>query len=317
MHIFITGGAGFIGSHIAESLLISGHRVTILDNLSSGVHGNVPNHPRITFIEKDLLSYAAAEWPRDLDAVIHLAALPSVTESWIELRRVHEINLSGTVHVLEGARHNHVPRFVFASSAAVYGDAISLPLREDARTEPLSPYGLQKLAGEQYGRMIARESGLKFIALRFFNVYGTRQVASSPYSGVISRFIQAMSSGQAITVRGDGSQTRDFVYVKDAAQAVAAALHLPRRASNTLTCNIGSGTATSILELARTLQQLKSNSRSPIEFGPLLPGEVLASRADIGKAADELSFAPRWTLERGLADMLSQADHKIDVPPCQ
>jgi UDP-glucose 4-epimerase len=114
MHIFITGGAGFIGSHIVESLLISGHWVTILDNLSSGVHGNVPNHPRITFIEKDLLSYAAAEWPRDLDAVIHLAALPSVTESWIELRRVHEINLSGTVHVLEGARHDHVPRFVFA-----------------------------------------------------------------------------------------------------------------------------------------------------------------------------------------------------------
>ena len=317
MHIFITGGAGFIGSHIAESLLISGHWVTILDNLSSGVHGNVPNHPRVTFIEKDLLSYTAAEWPRDLDAVIHLAALPSVTESWIELRRVHEINLSGTVHVLEGARHNHVPRFVFASSAAVYGDATSLPLREDARTEPLSPYGLQKLAGEQYGRMIARESGLKFIALRFFNVYGTRQPASSPYSGVISRFIQAMSSGRVITVRGDGSQTRDFVYVKDVAHAVAAALHLPSRASNTLTCNIGSGTATSILELARILQQLKSNSRSPIEFGPLLPGEVLASRADIGKAADELSFAPRWTLERGLADMLSQADHKIDVPPCQ
>jgi UDP-glucose 4-epimerase len=317
MHIFITGGAGFIGSHIAESLLISGHRVTILDDLSSGVRGNVPNHPLVTLIEKDLLSYAATEWPRDLDAVIHLAALPSVAESWIELRRAHEINLSGTVHVLEGARHNHVPLFVFASSAAVYGDAATIPLREDAQTEPLSPYGLQKLVGEQYGRMIARESGLKFIALRFFNVYGTRQLASSPYSGVISRFIQATSSGRAITIRGDGSQTRDFVYVKDVAQAVATALRLPSRASNTLTCNIGSGIATSILELARTLQQLKSNSRSPIEFGPLLPGEVLASRADIGKAADELSFAPRWTLERGLADMLSQADHKIDVPPCQ
>jgi UDP-glucose 4-epimerase len=317
MHIFITRGAGFIGSHIVESLLISGHRVTILDKLSSGLHGNLPNHSCITFIKKDLLSHAATQWPRNLDAVVHLAALPSDAESWIELRRVHEINLSGTVHVLEGARHNQVPRFVFASSAAVYGDATSLPLHEDARTEPLSPYGLQKLAGEQYGRMIARESGLKFIALRFFNVYGTRQSASSPYSGVISRFIQAMSSGRVITVRGDGSQTRDFVYVKDVAHAVAAALHFPSRASNTLTCNIGSGTATSILELARILQQLKSNSRSPIEFGPLLPGEVLASRADIGKAADELSFAPRWTLGRGLADMLLHTDNKIDVPPCQ
>ena len=316
MHIFITGGAGFIGSHIVESLVISGHRVTLLDDLSSGVRGNVPNHPRITFIEKDLLSHVATEWPRDLDAVIHLAALPSVAESWIELRRVHEINLSGTVHVLEGARHNRVPRFVFASSAAVYGDATTIPLREDARTEPLSPYGLQKLAGEQYGSMISRESGLQFIALRFFNVYGTRQLASSPYSGVISRFIEAINSGQAITIRGDGLQTRDFVYVKDVAQAVAAALHLPSLATNTLTCNIGSGTATSILELAGTLQQLKPDSRSPIEFGPLLPGEVLASRADIRKAAEELSFAPRWTLGRGLADMLSQTDNKIDVPPC-
>ena len=138
---------------IAESLLISGHRVTILDDLSSGVRGNVPNHPLVTLIEKDLLSYAATEWPRDLDAVIHLAALPSVAESWIELRRAHEINLPGTVHVLEGARHNHVPLFVFASSAAVYGDAATIPLGEDAQTEPLSPYGLQKLVGEQYGRM--------------------------------------------------------------------------------------------------------------------------------------------------------------------
>jgi nucleoside-diphosphate-sugar epimerase len=140
MHIFITGGAGFIGSHIVESLLISGHRVTILDDLSSGVHGNVPNHPRITFIKKDLLSYATTQWPRNLDAVIHLVALPSVAESWIELRRVHKINLSGTVHVLEGARHNHVPGFVFASSAAVYVG--TLPPSRCAKTPAPSSKGL-------------------------------------------------------------------------------------------------------------------------------------------------------------------------------
>ena len=134
MHIFITGGAGFIGSHIAESLLISGHWLTILDNLSSGVHGNVPNHPRITFIEKDLLSYAAAEWPRDLDAVIHLAALPSVTESWIELRRVHEINLSGTVTCLGGSAAQPCPTICLRKFCrGLWGRDLTAPRRRAHR----------------------------------------------------------------------------------------------------------------------------------------------------------------------------------------
>ena len=306
MHTIVTGGAGFIGSHVVELLLRFGHRITILDDLSSGVRQNIPKDTGITFIEKDVLSHAPTEWPRDAEAVVHLAASPSVADSWIQLRRAHENNLSSTVHALEAARHNQIARFIFASSAAVYGNAATIPLKEDAYTEPLSPYGLQKLVGEQYGRMIARECGTIFIALRFFNAYGTRQLASSPYSGVISRFIQAMTSGKAITIRGDGSQTRDFVYVKDVAAAVAAALSMPAPANNTLTCNIGSGTATSIFDLARILQQLKPDWRTRIEFGSLLPGEVLASRADIRKAADELSFSARWTLEEGLADMLSR-----------
>jgi UDP-glucose 4-epimerase len=308
MHTIVTGGAGFIGSHVVELLLRFGHRITILDDLSSGVRQNIPKDAGITFIEKDVLSHPSTEWPRDAEAVVHLAAAPSVADSWIQLRRTHENNLSSTVHALEAARHNQIARFIYASSAAVYGNAATIPQREDAYTEPLSPYGLQKLVGEQYGRMIARQCGIVFIALRFFNAYGTRQLASSPYSGVISRFIQAMTSGKAITIRGDGSQTRDFVYVKDVAAAVAAALSIPIPANNTLTCNIGSGTATSILDLARILQQLKLDWRTRIEFGSLLPGEVLASRADIRKAADELSFSARWTLEEGLADMLSHPD---------
>ncbi len=308
MHTIVTGGAGFIGSHVVELLLRFGHRITILDDLSSGVRQNIPKDTGITLIEKDVLSHAPTEWPRDAETIIHLAALPSVADSWIQLRRAHENNLSGTVQALEAARHNHIQRFIFASSAAVYGNAATIPLSEDACTEPLSPYGLQKLAGEQYGRMVARESGIVFIALRFFNVYGIRQLASSPYSGVISRFIQAITFGKAITIRGDGSQTRDFVYVKDVAAAVAAALSIPIPENNTLTCNIGSGTATSILDLARILQRLKPHSQAATQFGPLLPGEVLASRADIRKAADELFFCPRWTLEKGLADMLSHTD---------
>src|SRR2546423_5803245 len=224
MHILITGGAGFIGSHITELLLTFNYRILILDDFSSGMADNIPHDRRVSIIHKNLLALAPAEWPRGLDAVVHLAALPSVTDSWIKLRQAHEINLTGTVHALEAARYNRVPRFIFASSAAVYGDAKAMPLHEDARTEPLSPYGLHKLAGEQYGRMIARESDMTFIALRIFNAYGTRQPASSPYSGVITRFVHAMRDGKPITIRGDGSQTRDFVYVKDVAAAVASAL---------------------------------------------------------------------------------------------
>jgi UDP-glucose 4-epimerase len=302
MHILITGGAGFIGSHVTELLLRSGHRITILDDLSSGTLANIPKHSHVTLIKKDLLTLSPDEWPGELDSIIHLAALPSVGESWGKLRRAHEINLTGVVHVLEAARRHAVPRFIFASSAAVYGNATIMPLKEDVPTNPLSPYGLHKLAGEQYGRLIAQESGMVFIALRIFNAYGARQPAASPYSGVITRFVEAMRAEKPLTIRGDGSQTRDFVYVKDVASAFAAALEIPR--GGTLTCNIGSGAATSVLELARTLQRLIPNEKAPVEFVELLPGEVLASKADISKATDELSFSPQWTLEKGLADMI-------------
>jgi UDP-glucose 4-epimerase len=308
MHILITGGAGFIGSHVTELLIASGHRITVLDDLSSGSRANLPEHPRVTLITKNLLAISDDEWPREIDTIVHLAALPSVADSWTKFRQAHEINLTGTVHALEAARRHGIPRFIFASSAAVYGNSAAVPLRENVPTEPLSPYGLHKLAGEQYGRMIAKESDMIFIALRIFNAYGPRQPASSPYSGVITRFVHAMRSGKSITIRGDGSQTRDFVYVKDVAKAFAAALQVATPPSNGLTCNVGSGTATSILELARTLQQIKPDWKTPVEFAELLPGEVLASCADITKAANELSFSPRWTLEEGLIDMLGSID---------
>src|SRR5437763_15489610 len=183
-----------------------------------------------------------------------------------------------------------------------------MPLNEDARTEPLSPYGLHKLAGEQYGRMIARESDMTFIALRIFNAYGTRQPASSPCSGVTTRFVHAMRDGKPITIRGDGSQTRDFVYVKDVAAAVASALRTSKRPGNALTCNVGSGSATSVLEVAQALQRLKPDWKPAVRFVELLPGEVRASSASITNAAHELPFSPTWTLEKGLADMLASPD---------
>lgn len=308
MHILITGGAGFIGSHVTELLMASGYRITVLDDFSSGAQVNLPKHPCLTLLAKNMLAVPNEEWPHGIDAIIHLAALPSVADSWIKFREAHEINLTGTVRVLEAARRNHVPRVIFASSAAVYGNPAAVPLSENVRTEPVSPYGLHKLAGEQYGKMLAKESDVTFIALRIFNAYGARQPASSPYSGVITRFIHEMRSGKPATIRGDGSQTRDFVYVKDVAKAFAAALQIPTPAGNALTCNVGSGTATSILELARALQQIKPDWKTPVGYAELLPGEILASCADISKATNELSFFPEWTLKEGLLDLLASLE---------
>lgn len=307
MHVLVTGGAGFIGFHLVRLLLAEGHRLTIVDNFASGHRANVPQHPDVTLIEKDLLAFPTAQWPRDLDAIIHLAAQPSVVESWSRLRQTHEINLSATVHALEAARELGIGRFIFASSAAVYGDPVAVPLREDAPVLPLSPYGLQKLGGEHYGRLIAHRTNLRFIALRFFNVFGPGQDATSPYSGVISRFLGSINQGDSITVRGDGRQTRDFVFVKDVVRAVSAALRLAVPPGEVFTSNIGSGAQTTILDLAHTLRELHPDWRGALTHAPAAPGEIRHSTADTSRARERLGFVPRWTLRSGLEAMIADA----------
>ena len=304
-HILVTGGAGFIGSHVCEALIAGGNRVTVIDDLSSGVRSNLPCHPRLTLQESDVLRFSPKYWPPGVDTIIHLSAIASVAQSWNALKRAHEVNTSSTVHLLEVGRQLGISRFVLASSAAVYGNPGSVPLAETAPLLPLSPYGLHKLVSEQYGLLLSQETGITFVALRFFNVYGPRQLAASPYSGVIARFAEALRGGGPMTLRGDGRQTRDFVYVKDIAEAVVAATSIDLPKGAFIPINIGSGHATSILELGETMRTLSSESSVPIIFESLAPGEIRESCADITRAQKALGFVPRWNLRDGLEDLLN------------
>jgi len=227
MHFLVTGGAGFIGSHVTETLLSQGYRVTVVDNLSTGFLQNLSDHPNLQFIKKDVVDCNPQDFSSLIDGVAHLAATPSVGLSWEQPLKVHNNNLSATISVIELCKQLNIPKLVFASSASVYGNPIKLPILESHPTDPISPYGLQKLVSEQYGQLFAETLPLSFIALRIFNVFGPRQLPNSSYSGVLSIFLNSMRQGQPITIYGDGSQTRDFIYVKDVATVFTQALTLP------------------------------------------------------------------------------------------
>lgn len=304
MHFIITGGAGFIGSHLVELLLAQGHRVTVVDNLSTGCRGNLPSHPRLQFLLRDVSSCTAQDFIGPIDGVAHLAATPSVADSWAHPLATHQNNLSATVAVLELCQALQIPRLVFTSSAAVYGDRIQLPIREEQDTVPISPYGLQKLVGEQYGYLLSQQSQLSFVALRLFNVFGPRQLPDSPYSGVISIFKNAMENHQPITIFGDGSQSRDFVYVKDVAMAFAKALTQPMQPQQCLTCNVGTGKAISLLELVEVLQSAYPQWSQALSFAEARAGDIKQSQAAIEKARSLLDFVPQWTIEAGMRDFL-------------
>jgi UDP-glucose 4-epimerase len=308
----ITGGAGFIGSHLVEWLLKSGHRLTVIDDFSTGSRNNLPTHPELSIVEKDLLHLTDDELGEPFHAVVHLAALPSVTASWANLSQSHALNLTATVRVIELAQYLRIPRIVYASSAAVYGDANVVPIEEMQRLRPASPYGLQKVSGEEYGRLCAGKN-LSFVALRFFNVFGPRQVAGSPYSGVITIFAQAMRKNQSITVFGGGGQTRDFVFVKDIALAIASALEISGLDPFTV-CNLGSGAAVSIRQLVATMRQFFPEWSGSINEAPARLGDIVHSAADISAAQTLLSYQPRYSLESGLAEMLQLGESPIAAP---
>lgn len=300
----ITGGAGFIGSHLVERLLPAGHRLTVLDDFSTGSRDNLPTHPELSIVTKDMLALTRKELAGPFDAVVHLAALPSVHDSWTQLARAHAVNLTGTVRVIELARQLRIPRMVYASSAAVYGDTEVVPIEEMQRLRPTSPYGLQKVSSEEYGRLFAGKN-FTFVALRFFNVFGPRQVADSPYSGVITKFAQAMRENQPLTIFGGGRQTRDFVYVKDIAHGIARALEIPALSPFTV-CNLGSGSVVSIRQLAATMRPFFPGWKGEIREAPAQPGDILRSVADISAAQTVLSYRPHYSLESGLAEMLAR-----------
>jgi len=301
-HYLITGGAGFIGSHLVEWLLESGHRVTVIDDFSAGTRDNLPTHSELSIVEQDLLRLTNNELTGPFHAIVHLAALPSVTASWSNLLQAHAVNLTATVRVIELAQQLGIPRIVYASSAAVYGDSDVVPIEEMQRLRPTSPYGVQKVAGEEYGRLCSSKN-LSFVALRFFNAFGPRQVAGSPYSGVITIFAQAMRENRPITIFGDGGQTRDFVFVKDIALGIASALEMSDLNPFTV-CNLASGTTVTIRQLVATMRQFFPEWSGSIKEAPARLGDIVRSSADISAARNLLSYQSRYSLESGLAEML-------------
>jgi UDP-glucose 4-epimerase len=297
MHYIVTGGAGFIGSHFTEHLLSEGHTVTVVDDLTSGKRENLPEHAHLRLLQKDILACQPWDFPDPVAGLVHLAATPSVVSSWEHPLHAHQNNLSTMLAVIQLCKALNIHRLVYASSAAVYGNPIHLPISESHPSAPISPYGLQKLVSEQYLQLFAARTEFSAVILRLFNVFGSRQVASSPYSGVISIFADAMQRRRAVTVFGDGSQTRDFVYVKDVAIALAQAVRVPLEGSSTLTCNIGTGNAVSLLQLIEILRESFPDWRTGVNFAEARSGDIQHSQPNISHATEQLGFVPHWTIQ--------------------
>ncbi len=301
----VTGGAGFIGSHLVDALLAQGRRVRVLDNMSTGREANLDDArrnggERLELTVGDVRDPAAVkETLAGAERVFHLAALVSVQQSVEHPRFCHEVNVTGTLNVLEEACRAGVRRVVLASTCAVYGDDPELPKREEMPPQPQSPYAASKWMDEIYAGLYRRLYGLETAALRFFNVYGPRQDPASEYAAVIPKFLSRMSAGRRPIVFGDGGQTRDFVYVED---VVAACLRATEGAASGGVYNVGSGRRYSLLELVEVLNRVLGTRLEP-EYGPARVGEVRHSVASVERARRELGFEPRVTLEEGLRRM--------------
>jgi nucleoside-diphosphate-sugar epimerase len=305
----VTGGAGFIGSHLVEELVRRGERVRVVDSLITGKRANLAGvADRIEFVLGDLADAdVAGRAVEGVDYVLHQAAIPSVPRSVSEPVQCHRANVDATLNLLVAARDARVRRVVYAGSSSVYGNAAALPKREDMAPEPLSPYALQKLVSEQYARMFTSLYGLETVTTRYFNVFGPRQDPSSPYSGVISLFIRAFLEGRTPMIYGDGGQTRDFTYVANVVDGVLKACHATGVAGGVF--NVATGGRISLNLLCRVLQQLTGSSLEPA-FGPPRVGDVRDSQADITRARECLAYEPTVSLEEGLAQTLawSRAD---------
>ena len=294
----VTGGAGFIGSHLAAELVDRGERVRIVDNLSTGKRRNLDVVPDGEFVEGDLADRAVAERAvAGVDYVLHQAAIPSVPRSIQDPITSNRSNIDATLNVLVAARDAGVKRLVYAGSSSAYGDTPTLPKREDMPTSPLSPYALQKLVGEQYCQMFTRLYGFETVTIRYFNVFGPRQDPSSPYSGVISLFISALVDGRQPTIYGDGEQTRDFTYVANVVDGVLRACEAPGAAGETI--NVATGGRISLNDLFAELRALTGSAIEPAYAQPRA-GDVKHSQADIWKAKRILGYEPGVTLKEGL-----------------
>jgi UDP-glucose 4-epimerase len=295
----VTGGAGFIGSNIVKALIHRGETVTVLDNLSTGKLENIKDFlPRTEFIQGDIRDRETVKTAvKGIDVVLHQAALPSVPRSVKDPVSSNDVNIGGTLNLLEEARSNHVRRFVFASSSSVYGDSGEGRKKEDLPADPLSPYALTKFAGERYCRIFWRLHGLQTVCLRYFNVFGPNQDPSSDYAAVIPAFIRRMKSGEPPVIYGDGNQTRDFTYVENVVHANMLASQVNGIAGEVF--NIGCGNGVSVNELAETLCGIMGFQGKAVHADPR-PGDVLHSQADIGKARKVLGYTVRAGFRKGL-----------------
>jgi UDP-glucose 4-epimerase len=302
MKMLITGGAGFIGSHLVERLLAAGDRVSVVDDLSTGKRENLPRHAALEFIEGDIRDAGQVErCARGADAVVHLAAVASVQASMDDPVRTHQVNFDGTLNLLEASRRHGIKRFVYACSAAVYGDAAAIPVSEEAATRPLSPYAADKLAGEHYLLHYHRVHGLAATSFRFFNIYGPRQDPSSPYSGVISIFVERLMRNLPVTVYGDGKQTRDFVYVADLADLLARAAR--GMEGNGGVFNVGTGRQNSLLDLLTSLEKI-SGKKIERRHEPARTGDIRDSCADVTRLKNTFGSVPATPFEQGLKKLL-------------
>ncbi|HEY4240781.1 MAG TPA: NAD-dependent epimerase/dehydratase family protein [Kofleriaceae bacterium] len=308
--VVVTGGAGFIGSHTVDRLAESGHRVVVLDDFRTGKRANLArwaDDDRVIIATCDvshgifaaLAPITAQHGP--VQRIAHLAAQVSVVASIVNPLADMAVNYGGTLHVLEYARAHAVKKVVFASSAAVYGDVTEMPVAEDVRTQPVSPYGIDKLASEHALDYYASVHGVPTTALRFFNVYGPRQDPGSPYSGVISIFADRARAGKGLTIFGDGQQTRDFVFVGDVVRAITAALG---DGNSRAIANVGTGKEITVRELAETVVELCGGT-STITHAPARAGEILRSLARVDRLRDLLGVTAQTALVDGLRQTLA------------
>jgi nucleoside-diphosphate-sugar epimerase len=297
----VTGGAGFIGSHLSEELIKRGHKVRVADNFVTGYRHNL--RKGVELMEGDLADPAAAQRAVEgIDYVLHEAAIPSVPRSVANPVESHRANVDATLNMLIAARDAKVKRLVFAGSSSVYGDTPSLPKREDMPHSPLSPYALHKQLGEQYAQMFTRLYGFETVTTRYFNVFGPRQDPGSPYSGVISLFIKALIEGTQPVIYGDGGQTRDFTYVGNVVDGVLRGAETPGVGGEVF--NVATATRVSLNELLDVLKKIIGSDAQPI-YKEARAGDVRHSQADISKAQQMLGYQPTVSLEEGLRETVA------------
>jgi|RhiMetdeSRZDD1v2_1073273.scaffolds.fasta_scaffold92062_1 UDP-N-acetylglucosamine/UDP-N-acetyl-alpha-D-glucosaminouronate 4-epimerase len=294
----VTGGAGFIGSHLSEELVRRGHRVRVADSLITGKRSNLDHIKGIEFLEGDLADIDVAHKAVDgCEYVLHQAAIPSVPRSVKDPLTSNRANVDATLNVLLASRDAGVKRLVFAASSSAYGDTPTLPKHENMPTNPLSPYALQKVIGEDYLRLFTRLYGLETVSIRYFNVFGPRQDPSSPYSGVISVFATALLENRPPTIFGDGNQTRDFTYVANVVDGVLRACDAPRASGEII--NVATGGRISLNQLFEEMRKLVGGTLTPVYEEPR-KGDVRDSQADITKARELLGYQPTVSFEEGL-----------------